>query len=421
MTRTELTAQAHHSVPAVRLRRLLPFLLAAVAAMTAVFNGVQQVLVPTQVEALDSAHKVGNLALLTTFAALASLVGLPLGGALSDRTRSRFGRRTPWIVVLSGISGVLMIAMSKSANLLLLGIFYALLWLASNMYQGALIAILPDRVPEQRRGVASAVVGLGTPVGVLIGVNVASRVGQFWGYAITAVVLVAASLALVLGAREESSRGFETQREDIAADHRGFRGFFEAFRSRDFTWAFVSRLALFLSYFTVSGYLYYTLTDYIGEDNVPDGDVGVAVSSLLTITTVAWVVVATFLGWLADRIDRRRLFVCVSALGLAATFCIPVISPTWTGMVVYSVFLGIFIGTYYGVDLAVMSLVLPHNDRVGRDFGLLAVATGLPQIVSGVLAGGLLTFFGGYTALYVFGIVAALVSGVAISFVKTVR
>ncbi|NEB79833.1 SLC45 family MFS transporter [Streptomyces sp. SID14478] len=421
MTRTELTGQARHFTPAVRLRRLLPLLLAAVAAMTAVFNGVQQVLVPTQVEALDPADKVGNLALLTTFAAVAALVGLPLGGALSDRTRSRFGRRTPWIVVLSGISGVLMIAMSQSAHLLLLGIVYALLWLAANMYQGALIAILPDRVPEERRGVASALVGLGTPVGVLIGVNVASRAGHFWGYAITAVVLVAASLALVLGVREGSSLAPATRRERLPAQRRGMRGFFEAFRSRDFTWAFVSRFALFLSYFTVSGYLYYTLTDYIGKDDVPGGDVGVAVSNLLTLTTVAWVVVATFLGWLADRIDRRKLFVGISALGLAATFCIPVISATWTGMVVYSVFLGIFIGTYFGVDLAVMSLVLPHHDRVGRDFGLLAVATGLPQIVSGALAGGLLTFFGGYTALYVFGIVTALISGITISFVKTVR
>ncbi|MGW4872553.1 MFS transporter [Streptomyces chartreusis] len=418
MTRVDTAGPAVHPAPSVRLRRLLPFLLSAVAAMTAVFNGVQQVLVPTQVESIDSVHKVGNLALLTTFAAIASLAGIPLGGALSDRTRSRFGRRTPWIVLLSGISGALMVAMSVSMNLVLLGIVYTLLWLASNMYQGALIAILPDRVPEERRGFASAIVGLGTPVGVLIGVNVASHVGQFYGYAVIAVVLVVASLALVLGVREDSSLGLDVKREYVAADRRGF---FEAFRSRDFTLAFVSRFALFLSYFTVSGYLYYTLTDYIGKENVPDGDVAVAVSDLLTITTVAWVLVATFLGWLADRIDRRKLFVSISAIGLAASFCIPVISPTWGGMVVYSAFLGVFIGTYFGVDLAVMSLVLPHDDRVGRDFGLLAVATGLPQILSGVLAGGLITVFDGYTGLYVFGMIAALISGVTIAFIKKVR
>ncbi|MCR6485042.1 MFS transporter [Amycolatopsis sp. OK19-0408] len=416
MTRLDAAATAARSAGPVRLRRLLPFLLPAVAAMTAVFNGIQQVLLPTQVEAIDPVHKVGSLALLTTFAAIASLVGIPLGGTLSDRTRSRFGRRTPWIVLLSAVSGVLMIAMAVSVDLVLLGIVYTGLWLTSNMYQGALIAILPDRVPEERRGFASAIVGLGTPLGVLAGVNVAGHVGRVWGYGVIAAVLVVASLALVLGVREGSSLGRAVPRERV--DHRGF---FEAFRSRDFTLAFVSRFALFLSYFTVSGYLYYTLTDYLGKENVPGGDVVVAVSDLLTVTTVAWVLVATFLGWLADKIDRRKLFVGISAIGLAGTMAIPVLSPTWTGMVVYSVFLGIFIGTYFGVDLAVMSLVLPHPDRVGRDFGLLAVATGLPQILSGVLAGGLITFFGGYTGLYAFGVVAALVSGVTILFVKKVR
>jgi MFS family permease len=403
-----------------RIGRLLAFLLPASAGMLALYNGVQSILIPGQVEALDPAHKVGNLALMTTFVAITSMIGIPLGGALSDRTRSRFGRRAPWIVATSLVSGVIMIAMGFTGNLVLLGVLFAVLWLTSNMYQGALTATLPDRVPENRRGWASALIGLATPIGVLVGVQVAGQAGQVWGYAIIALLFVVTALLFVLFAREGSS-------VDLARPERRRLGigsvgeFLSGFRSRDFTLAFISRFALFMSYTTVSGFLFFTLSDYIGKDQLPGGDPAKAVASLLTYTVVGWVVVATVLGWVADKIDRRKLFVGISAIGLAATMFVPILLPTWTGMLIYSVLLGIFIGTYFAVDLALMSLVLPNKLQEGRDLGILNVAVGLPQILAGVVAGGIITFLGGYVSLYVFGAICAVIAGVVVMFVKKVR
>jgi len=403
----------------VGLARLLGFMLVAIAALGADFNGIQGILIPGQVAALDPIDKVTNLAWLTTFAAIGSMIGIPLGGALSDKTSSRFGKRSPWIIGLSIVSGVLMIAMGFSTHLIALGMVYTVLWLVANMHQGALAAILPDRVPEERRGVASAVMGLGTPIGVLIGVNLASHIALRWGYAILAVFLMLASAALVLGARESSS--LHALRPVDAAARRGPWSFFEAFKERDFLLAFISRFMLFMSYFTVAGYLYYTLSDYIGTQQIPDGNVAVAVSTLLSITVIVWVFVATFCGWAADKLDRRKLFVGISAMGLAASLIVPIVIPTWFGMKMYAVLSGAFIGTYYAVDLAVMSLVLPNRETAGRDLGLLSVATGLPQLMSSLVAGALINHFGGYTTLYVFGSVCALVSGVVVIFIKKVR
>jgi MFS family permease len=281
---------------------------------------------------------------------------------------------------------------------------------------------VPDRVPVERRGLASAILGLATPAGALIGVNMASHLDRFWAYSIPAALLIVTSIALALGAREEPSLGRRIVVEGRSRKTwRELSGFFEAFRERDFTLAFISRFMLFLAYFTTSGYLFYTLSDYIGAKQVPNGNVPVAISTLLTISVGAWVLIATFCGWLADRIDRRKLFVGVSALGLAATMAVPVISPTWTGMVVYSALIGVFIGVYFAVDIAVMSLVLPHKDHEGRDFGILAVATGLPQIMSSAVAGTLITYAGGYKTLYLFGGLCALVAGVVVLFIKKVR
>lgn len=409
----------------VSLARLLCFLLPPSAALVAGFNGIQQVLVPGQIEVMDPGNKVASLAILTAFAAIGSMVGIPMGGALSDRTRSRFGKRTPWIVGLTIVSAALMIAMGASATLLTFGIAYTLLWLSANMHQGALVAILPDRVPEERRGVASAVLGLGPPIGAMIGVNVASHIGPLWGYAVLAFGLIVSCGLLVFGAPEASSLApatiAENPDEHLKETRSGIAGFFEAFRERDFTFAFISRFMLFLSYFTVSGYLFYTLSDYIGIKQVPNGNVPVAVSTLVTITVGVWVVIATFCGWLADKLNRRKLFVGISAVGLAGAMVVPIMSPTWNGMVIYSILSGAFIGTYFAVDLAVMSLVLPHKEHEGRDLGILTVATGLPQIMSSVVAGGLITYAGGYPALYLFGGFCALVAGIVIFMIKKVR
>jgi MFS family permease len=301
----------------------------------------------------------------------------------------------------------------------MLAAMYSALWFVANMQQGAIVAILPDRVPEERRGVASAVMGLGTPVGVLIGVNIASHIAVTWAYPALAIFLIVASVVLVVGAPEGSSLNLPKSADE--ATQGGRRGFFEAFRERDFSLAFISRFMLFMSYFTVSGYLFYTLSDYIGVNKIPDGNVPVAVSTLLSIAVLVWVFVATFCGWLADKLDRRKLFVGIAALGLAASMAVPILSPTWTGMVVYIALNGAFIGTYFAVDLAVMSLVLPHREHAGRDLGILAVATGLPQIMSSVVAGGIINYAGGYITLYVFGGLCALVSGVVVFFIRKVR
>jgi MFS family permease len=411
------------TAPAVKLGRLLGFLLPATTAMYALFQGLLQILVPAQVAAIDPVHKVGNLAMLTAMGAVATLVALPTGGAVSDRTRSRFGRRTPWLVASSVVAGVLMIATSYAGSVATLAAGYVLLAFVMNFYAGALNAILPDRIPAQRRGWSSAVIGLGAPLGILVGVNVASRAGQFWGYAIIGLIVVVATLALVWGAPEGSAKTIPPIAR-IPGPRRptgAVTAFFDAFRSHHFKFAFLSRFAIFLAYATVAGYLYYTLTDFVGVENIPGGNVAAGVGTLATINTISWVVVATFCGWLADKIDRRKLFVAVSAIGLGISMMIPVFWQTWTGLVIYSIVGGAAIGTYFAVDLALMSLVLPNKDQEGRDFAILAVATGMPQILSSVIAGALITYAGGYTALYVFGAICAAVGGLLCFAIRTIR
>lgn len=421
-TRSIPSAPAPSAPDPVRLSRLLTFLFPATTAMYVLFNGIGSILLPAQVARFAPESKVGVLALLTTVTAVASMIAIPAGGALSDRTRSRFGRRTPWLVLMALASGVLTVAMGLSTGLVVLGLVMTVLWFTTNFYGGVISAVLPDRVPVRRRGIASAVIGLGTPVGVLVGVNLVSRVSSVWGYTIIALIVVVTSLAFVAGAREPSSldlvvtaKPTERRRPVTAA-----AAFFRAFRHRDFALAFTSRFGLCTAYFVVSGYLFFTVQDYVGAGNVPGGNVAIAVSTLTTVSFGTWVVVATLCGWLADKLDRRKLFIAISAVGLGLSQLIPIVSHTWTGMLAYSAVSGASLGTYYAVDLAVMSLVLPDKQSEGRDFAILNVATGLPQLFAPVIAGALISVFG-YSSLFLFSAVFAVIAGALAMLIRSIR
>ena len=90
-------------------------------------------------------------------------------------------------------------------------------------------------------------------------------------------------------------------------------------------------------------------------------------------------------------------------------------------MLVYSACLGASIGTYFAIDLAVMSLVLPDAGSEGRDLGILQVATGLPQLLAGAIAGAVITWLGGYPALFAFGALSALASALLMLRIRSIR
>lgn len=403
----------------IKLGRLLTFVFPAVTMLYGIQNAVGAVLLPEQIAEIAPGQKVGALATTATMGAVIALFALPAGGALSDGTRSRFGRRNPWIFVTGLLGAAVAIALGAAPSLAALTGLFVLGALVFNVYGGAISAILPERVPEARRGVASAVFGLGTPVGILVGVNIAGALSRTVAYWTLGVLFAACSVVLVIGAREPDCTGVPKP-----ARERGrveWRKLLAAFRSHDFTYAFISRAGFFLAFSLVNGYLLYTLSDFIGEEKLPGHSAATGVSIITSISTVMWLVIATTMGWLADRLDRRKTFVAVAAVGLGATMLIPVLFPTWPGMLAYGFLSGGFIGTYFAVDLALMSLVLPDPQNQGRDMGILTAGLTLPGIFSGALAGMIISSPGGYNALFCFAAGCAATGGIATWRIRGVR
>ena len=80
------------------------------------------VVAAVQLEHIDPVHKAGNLAILTSFGALFAMISTPLWGALSDRVRSRWGRRNPVAFVGAFLIVISLTGMALSTTVVELGI-----------------------------------------------------------------------------------------------------------------------------------------------------------------------------------------------------------------------------------------------------------------------------------------------------------
>jgi MFS family permease len=101
--------------------------------------------------------------------AFISLLSNLVVGNLSDHTRSRFGRRTPWVISGGIVGGVSLALVGFLDNVWLIGISYCVCMIGLNMMIAPVIATLSDRVPANMRGTMSAFLAGGTAVGSALG------------------------------------------------------------------------------------------------------------------------------------------------------------------------------------------------------------------------------------------------------------
>lgn len=173
---------------------------------------------------------------------LTAVFANPFFGRLSDRTRSRFGRRRPWIGVgLVGTTiGAPVIGFSTSFPMLLLG--WILMQAFVNAAIAATLAIVADRVPNSPQGLVGSLSGAAAAASMVLGVffiqafpaNILAQIG------LPVVVALVFAGVLIAIYREDSPAD-----EVVPFDLKEFFGSFFVNRRRgaDFSWLL---LALFL-------------------------------------------------------------------------------------------------------------------------------------------------------------------------------
>ncbi|MEU0505272.1 MFS transporter [Nocardia sp. NPDC005998] len=404
------TAAVPSSMP--RLGRLMAAYSGAQLVLAVCVTGAMQVMLPNQIAEVAGEHKVAVFGLVTGVGAVANMIAQPVSGALSDRTATRFGRRMPWLV--GGAAGglVALAVLGSATTVLWIAVCWGLMQLCVGAMTAPLSAVVPDGAPVEKRGLVSALGGIGMFVGALAGVAVAAAFGERLptGYlTLGGLLAVGCALCAALAGERPGTRsagaGLQWRLPHVA-DH------------PDFAWAFLARFLIVLGYQALLSYLRYILSDYIG---LSVSEANAAMPTLAAVVTIAVLAGLLPVAILSDRMGRRKVFVVVASLVIAGSAAIPLVWPTLNGLYVSLAIAGLGIGGYAGVDQALMTQVLPRAEDSGRDLGLLNIANNGAQVLAPLAASLVIAFCGGYPVLYASAIVLAVLGAVAIVPIKSVR
>jgi MFS family permease len=332
--------------------------------------------------------------------ALAVLVPIA-AGALSDRTRTRWGRRTPWIAAGSAVNvlGLLLLAWAPSVPTLIAA--YLVLQLGNNAAGAAFAGIVPEVIPEERRGAASGLLNSATIVGTVVclaaSLVILQSLGSTAGGAAVAYIVIAAMVAgtaflSLLLMREPASTSIDanpgpgatsgtsmkvTIREVVAG------GWQATLADHDFRWVITTRFFQTLGIWTILPFVTFYFQDVVRASNYG------AASDLWQLCILAGgLVPAIVCGYLSDRTGRRKLFVYLSSglQGLVAAVLLFTLVSDLPAIFALGILFGVGYGAYSAVDWALACDVL--QDRQGaaaRDMGVFHAAFTLPQVFAPAL------------------------------------
>ena len=378
----------------------------ASTGMWLAFLAPTQVQLARQAELFAPAGKEALLGLATGIGAAVTAVAVPVFGAAGDRTRTRWGRRRPWIAggILVAAAGLAWLAAAQGATSLILGWVVAQLGLSA--VQAGLVATIPDRVPRPQLGVVAGWAGMTQMLGALLGTLLVNQVvpGLAAGYLACAALAALAVVPFLLGHREP---------DDLPAPvAKGTRSPITV--TPDLAWAWASRFLVTLGFALVTQYLLYYLTDEMRLDDPQRG-----VLTLTAVTVLGAMASALVTGRWSDRIGKRKVFVAFGGVLMGVGALLLALVPAWPLTVVAAAAVGLGFGTFLAVDLAVIATVLPSAADTGRDLGVFAIANAAPQVLAPVLAVPVLAL-SGYQGLYLVTALVAIVGGLLVRRVRSV-
>ena len=365
------------------------------------------------------------LGYITGTAQLVYLVISPLIGIWSDRTRSRLGRRSPFIYLGTAIGLAGLVVIGFAPSLLIVGAGWILGMSGWSIAGAALQTLQADKLPESQRGRVSALTGLMTQIAPVLGIGVAYAVSSSTMLIFVLPGVIGALLLALFPLFKPEGSSKDLPRRDQVTLRSVISGYgFDVRKYPDFAWNWLGRFVFFIGlYFNTTFGTFF----YAQRLDMPVREVAGIVATVGMIGVLAAAAGAVVGGFLSDKLQRRRLFVLlgavlfvVGALAEATAWSLPQI-------IIGAVLMQLAIALFARVDQAIIFAIIPERDQAGRYMAVTQFAQKIPAAVAPLLAGVVITIgaVGGdknYTLLYLVGGVLALAGGLIILLkVKSVR
>lgn len=380
-------------------------------------GSTRSVLIPQLFSQLDPVHKVWAVGILATVASITGAIANLLFGAFSDVTRTRFGKRKPYIVLGTIAIAISLIVIANVKSIMAIILIWIIAAAAENAIAAAIYPQISDRVAPKWRGTVSTFYGVGFTIAQQ---GFALLAAQFLGNVKMGIYFMAACTVVLATIHElliQEKGNLDEPKVNLNKDTLKKYFFFPTHDARDFYLALTGKFFMVVGSTIVTTFLLFLFTDYIGQGTSAAGK---SISIFSTIMLVIGVIFALIGGPLADKLKRVKAPVVIAtfALGFAALFPLFVQKP-WA-MFVYAVIAAFGNGLYNSVDGALNMDVLPSSDTAGKDLGLINLANTLGQMLGAMVASAIVAAFG-YGAIFIFAIAMELIGGIAIAMIKRIR
>lgn len=355
------------------------------------------------------------------------IVSSPLVGIWSDRTRSRLGRRKPFIVggIIVGLLGLAAIAVAPNVPLMIVGWVIAMFGWAN--VGSTVLFIQADQLPDEQRGRVSALTSVAAQVAPILGIGLVYAVitvSDLLVFLLPGIVGGLAALAFVLRGNDPDSRTMDLPNDPISLK-RIFGSFvFNPRKYPDFGWNWLGRFIFFVGlYFNTTFGTFF----YAQRLGVPVSGVAGLISIIGLLGIVAAMVGALGGGWLSDKLKRRKLFVAIGALLFAGGAVIEATAYSIPTLIAGAVVMNLALAAFGAVDQAIVMAIIPERSEAGRYIAVVQFAQKIPSAVAPIIASGIIAIGAvegvkNYTLLYLIGGACALVGAAVILLkVKSVR
>jgi MFS family permease len=362
--------------------------------INAIWGAIDGVILQARMESFVGAGSAGvAMAVAKLGGVIVAILVQPTVGSISDYTMSRWGRRKPYIAIGASLDVLFLIGIATSNMFVALAAFLILLQFSSNFAQGPFQGYVPDLVPAPQVGLASALVGVMTVLGVLGG-QVIGYTGFLLGsdFTLPTIAVGLVELATAIGTilwvqegRKPKDREGRSWRS-IAAEAWGT----DILRERSYVWLVASRLCILAGVGMIYNLNVFYMDRSMGLASAEKAMWGYVASICIAVTIL---IVSIPSARLADRVGRKTVIYGACAVGAAGMGVLVVAPAMWIG-IVGIVGVAAAAGSFLAVDWALMTDIIPKASS-GRYMGMSNVATASAGQVALIVGGPLLTVFAG--------------------------
>lgn len=348
-----------------------------------------------------------------------ALFMLPLFGMLSDKTNTRFGKRTPYIVfgTLGATVGMLLIPCADNIkSLVLFLIALGIVLLSMSTYRSPAVALMPDVTPKPLRSKANAVINLMGALGGITTLGViavlVSKEGtpNYFNVFATIAGIMIVSIALLVITIREKKLASEMKEEVYDKEENGESGITMSTEVKK-SFLFV----LFSVFLWYAGYNAVT-TAFSKYAQIYWKLKGGSFAYTLMVAQVAAILSYIPVGIVASKVGRKKT-ILFGIILLAIAFGAAIFYKTFNTTLFFFFALAGIGWAAINVNSYPMVVEMSKGSDIGKYTGIYYTFSMSAQIITPILSGALLEYVG-YWTLFPYGTFFVAASFVTMLLVK---